>query len=88
MRRRRPPVRRTISPCDIQLRHDFRLEGYKPTAAKTVDEYATLDAGDESLARWKASLGIVPGSAGGSASGPKVRTLLDQSLCDAHLGAR
>jgi len=37
-----------------------------------MDEYAKLDAEDESLARWKASLGIVPGAAGGSASGPKV----------------
>ena len=46
--------------------------GYKPGAAKSVDEYAKLDAEDESLARWKASLGIVPGSAG-AASGPKVR---------------
>ncbi|KAL0582003.1 rho GDP dissociation inhibitor [Marasmius crinis-equi] len=48
--------------------------GYKPTAAKSLDEYAKLDAEDESLARWKASLGI---SAGGSAagSGPKVTVL-------------
>ena len=45
--------------------------GYKPGAAKSADEYARLDAEDESLARWKASLGIVPG-AGGSATGPKV----------------
>jgi len=45
--------------------------GYKPTAAKSLDEYANLDAEDESLARWKASLGIVPG-ASGPATGPKV----------------
>jgi len=45
--------------------------GYKPTAAKSMDEYAKLDAEDESLARWKASLGIVPGTSG-SASGPRV----------------
>lgn len=62
---------------EMQLRHDFRREGYKPTAAKTAEEYAKLDAEDESLARWKASLGIVPGSAGGSSSGPKVCTLPD-----------
>ena len=37
-----------------------------------MDEYAQLDAEDESLARWKASLGIVPGAASGPASGPKV----------------
>ncbi|KAJ7667856.1 immunoglobulin E-set [Mycena polygramma] len=48
--------------------------GYKPSAAKSADEYAQLDAEDESLARWKASLGIVPG-VGGDASGPKVTVL-------------
>ncbi|KIP12638.1 hypothetical protein PHLGIDRAFT_27081 [Phlebiopsis gigantea 11061_1 CR5-6] len=48
--------------------------GYKVAAAKSIDEYAQLDAEDESLARWKASLGIVPGSAG-PASGPKVTIL-------------
>jgi len=48
------------------------IEGYKPGAAKTAEEYANLDAEDESLARWKASLGIVPGSANEAASGPKV----------------
>lgn len=47
-------------------------QGYKPGAAKSADEYAKLDAEDESLARWKASLGIVPGASGGEASGPKV----------------
>jgi len=46
--------------------------GYKPSAAKSAAEYAQLDAEDESLARWKASLGIVPGTGGPSASGPKV----------------
>ncbi|PPQ66751.1 hypothetical protein CVT24_008708 [Panaeolus cyanescens] len=49
--------------------------GYKPSAAKTAAEYAQLDAEDESLARWKASLGIVPGATGGDASGPKVTVL-------------
>jgi hypothetical protein len=45
--------------------------GYKPAAGKTVDEYKNLDAGDESLARWKASLGL--GSAAAEEnSGPKV----------------
>ncbi|TFK43380.1 immunoglobulin E-set [Crucibulum laeve] len=48
--------------------------GYKPSAAKSADEYAKLDANDESLARWKASLGIVPG-VGGDTSGPKVTVL-------------
>ncbi|KAJ7638675.1 immunoglobulin E-set [Roridomyces roridus] len=48
--------------------------GYKVGAAKTTDEYAQLDAEDESLARWKASLGIVAG-AGGDTSRPKVEVL-------------
>ncbi|KAF7331904.1 Rho GDP-dissociation inhibitor [Mycena kentingensis (nom. inval.)] len=46
--------------------------GYKPGAVKSADEYANLDPEDESLARWKASLGIVPGATGAPASGPKV----------------
>jgi len=53
---------------------DLWFQGYKLTAVKTTDEYAQLDAGDESLARWKASLGIVPG-ASGDTNGPKARML-------------
>ncbi|KAI9574533.1 immunoglobulin E-set [Boletus coccyginus] len=49
--------------------------GYKPSAAKTAEEYAKLDANDESLARWKASLGIVPGGSLGDTSLPKVTVL-------------
>jgi len=48
--------------------------GYKPTAAKTVEEYAKLDAEDESLARWKASLGITE-SAAKANTGPKITVL-------------
>ncbi|KAK1236693.1 rho GDP dissociation inhibitor [Marasmius sp. AFHP31] len=59
--------------------------GYKPTAAKSVDEYAKLDAEDESLARWKASLGIT-GSGPGAASGPKV-TILTLELLSSTLPA-
>ncbi|QRV76439.1 Rho GDP-dissociation inhibitor [Ceratobasidium sp. AG-Ba] len=40
--------------------------GYKVGQKKTVDEYAQLDANDESLNRWKASLGIGAGGSGGS----------------------
>jgi len=39
-----------------------RAEGYKLGEKKTVDEYAKLDAEDEALNRWKASLGIGAGS--------------------------
>ncbi|KAI0722829.1 rho GDP-dissociation inhibitor [Earliella scabrosa] len=59
--------------------------GYKPGAAKSVDEYAKLDAEDESLARWKASLGILPGATG-AASGPKV-TILSLELASPTLPA-
>ncbi|KAG0134323.1 immunoglobulin E-set [Tuber indicum] len=45
-------------------------EGYKVGEKKSVDEYAKLDAEDESLARWKQSLGIGSGSAGGSLGDP------------------
>lgn len=50
--------------------------GYKPAAVKSLDEYAQLDAEDESLARWKASLGILPGASTSPAVGPKVCTAL------------
>jgi Rho GDP-dissociation inhibitor len=45
--------------------------GYKLAAAKSPEEYAKLDAEDESLNRWKASLGLAAG-APVVASGPKV----------------
>lgn len=54
-------------------------EGYKPGEAKSADEYANLDAEDESLARWKASLGIVPGATA-PAVGPKVHPSVLRSL--------
>jgi hypothetical protein len=54
--------------------------GYNPAAGRSVDEYRKLDAGDESLARWKASLGLDSAS-GGDKSGPKVAlVLLTRSL--------
>jgi Rho GDP-dissociation inhibitor len=48
--------------------------GYKPSAAKSAAEYAQLDAEDESLARWKASLGL-GGAVNADTSGPKVTVL-------------
>ena len=49
--------------------------GYKLNAKKlTPQELAELDKEDESLQRWKASLGITQDAAAGAdASGPKVR---------------
>lgn len=55
------------------------LKGYKPGETKSADEYAKLDAEDESLARWKASLGIVPGATA-PAEGPKACSSVLQSL--------
>jgi Rho GDP-dissociation inhibitor len=52
------------------------LTGYKPAAGKSVDEYRNLDAEDESLARWKASLGL-DSAAGGDPTKPIVRLCLD-----------
>lgn len=37
-------------------------EGYTVTEKKTIDEYNKLDAEDESLAKWKALLGLGPDS--------------------------
>jgi len=37
--------------------------GFKPGQKKSINEYATLDANDESLNRWKASLGLTEAAA-------------------------
>lgn len=39
--------------------------GYRPGQARDLDELARLDAQDESLNKWKASLGVTAGGAGG-----------------------
>ncbi|TFK29343.1 rho GDP-dissociation inhibitor [Coprinopsis marcescibilis] len=60
---------------DDELKPSF-APGYKPAGpAKSADEYAKLDAEDESLARWKASLGILPGATSADTNGPKVTVL-------------
>lgn len=49
--------------------------GYKINQnLKSVDEYAKMDANDESLKRWKESLGISEGAAA-AAEGPQVCTM-------------
>jgi hypothetical protein len=58
---------------------DVTYTGYKPAAGKTVDEYRNLDAGDESLARWKASLGLAAAFSGDT-SKPKVVLCLNGML--------
>ncbi|CCF56409.1 hypothetical protein KAFR_0B01110 [Kazachstania africana CBS 2517] len=41
-----------------QFEEEENRDGYKVTAKKTVDEYKNLDAEDQSLAKWKESLGL------------------------------
>ncbi|KIR33309.1 rho GDP-dissociation inhibitor [Cryptococcus deuterogattii MMRL2647] len=60
----------TQSTCsaDIQAEDELaptRTEGYKLGQSKTVAELAALDQEDESLQRWKQSLGIGAGASGG-----------------------
>jgi len=49
--------------------------GYVPGQLKSTEEYAKLDAEDEALNRWKASLGIVPGVASVDPSRPKASAM-------------
>jgi len=59
--------------------HDLKPtfhEGFKLGEKKTAEELAQLDAEDESLAKWKASLGLAPGmSALTTGPGPQVTVL-------------
>ncbi|KAK9383438.1 immunoglobulin E-set [Kockiozyma suomiensis] len=45
-------------------------EGYVVGRKKTVEEYVDLDNNDESLRKWKESLGLAPGSTTGSIGEP------------------
>ncbi|KAG6835322.1 hypothetical protein H0H93_002691 [Arthromyces matolae] len=69
----------STAPSTSHLPHSFEslliddASGYNIDAERTTDDYS-FDAQDESLARWQASLGIVP-SASGQATGPKVTVL-------------
>ena len=54
--------------------HFFNIyTGYKVTEKKNIDEYAKMDANDESLKRWKESLGISEGATA-AGEGPQVCT--------------
>lgn len=49
----------SVEPAEFKQFDDEENEDhYKVTAKKTVDEYKKLDAEDESLAKWKESLGL------------------------------
>jgi len=59
----------------MSAHHDDELkatetEGYKVGEKKTVDEYTKLDADDEAMNRWKASLGLAAGAGGTSIGEP------------------
>jgi RHO protein GDP dissociation inhibitor len=66
-----PSTHQAGTPCHILSHHSDPSAGYKPAAGKSVNEYRELDAGDESLARWKASLGL-DSATSGDTSQPKV----------------
>ncbi|KAB8078199.1 rho-gdp dissociation inhibitor [Aspergillus leporis] len=48
-----------------------KTEGFKVGEKKTIDEYSKLDAHDESLNRWKASLGLNAGEPIGDPNDPR-----------------
>ncbi|KAJ1933209.1 rho GDP dissociation inhibitor, partial [Linderina macrospora] len=48
-----------------------QTEGYKVGEKKTLEEYQTLDANDESLNKWKASLGLNASGAAAPSDDPR-----------------
>lgn len=60
--------------------------GYKVGEKKTLEEYETLDAHDESLKKWKQSLGL--GQASGKLKSPFFLHLHFPLLCDCSLSTR
>ncbi|KAL9623405.1 MAG: hypothetical protein Q9160_002298 [Pyrenula sp. 1 TL-2023] len=57
-----------------------KTEGFKVGEKKTVEEYQKLDQNDESLNRWKASLGIGSGDASANPSDPRVCVIQSLAL--------
>lgn len=53
---------------------------YKVTEKKTVNEYLSLDAEDESLTKWKISLGIVAGNSIGDPSDKRRVVILELAI--------
>ncbi|KAK4936467.1 hypothetical protein LTR28_010160, partial [Elasticomyces elasticus] len=50
-----------MSSADDELQPE-RTEGFKVGEKKTIDEYQQLDQNDESLRKWKESLGLGSGT--------------------------
>lgn len=70
-----PDVSDNLDPTRMYIVIDLTpaTAGYKPGEKKSLQEYAMLDAQDESLRRWKESLGITSDSAGSvNPDAPKV----------------
>ncbi|KAI9842176.1 MAG: hypothetical protein M1838_003243 [Thelocarpon superellum] len=57
-----------------------RTEGYKVGEKKTVEEYKNLDQNDDSLRRWKESLGIGTGNSIADANDPRRAIILSLAL--------
>jgi len=57
-----------------------KTEGFKLGEKKTVEEYAQLDQNDESLRRWKESLGIGTGQSIADANDPRKAIILSLAL--------
>jgi len=57
-----------------------QTEGFKVGEKKTIDEYQQLDQNDESLRKWKASLGLGQGESISDASDPRKVIILSLGL--------
>nr|POE71964.1 rho gdp-dissociation inhibitor [Quercus suber] len=62
---------------DLEPEH---TEGFKVGESKTIDEYQKLDQNDESLRKWKESLGIGSGTAIADPSDPRKVIILSLGL--------
>ena len=62
---------------DLQPEH---TEGFKLGEKKTIDEYQQLDQNDESLRKWKESLGLGSGTPIGDPSDPRRVIILSLGL--------
>ncbi|KAF2031470.1 E set domain-containing protein [Setomelanomma holmii] len=60
--------------------HPEQTEGFKVGEKKTIDEYQNLDKNDESLQKWKASLGLGQGKDISDPSDPRKCIILSLGL--------